>query len=152
MRVLSRAPTPVLNVEAYHLLKHRYLQASLGEGLPLPPSQQELERQLKYYLKGLVSGVSQQDFRVLWKAFSPENGFSSMERLQVINDPPQSAAELAAAVQDLQGRFSPEAIAHLVELCVSCSSRERGGAEEPAGAPAEVGGIGGTSGTDAAAR
>jgi len=121
----------VLNVEAYHLLKHRYLQASLGEGLPLPPSQQELERQLKFHLKGLVSGITQEGFRTLWATFSPENGFTSMERLQILNDPPQSHAELSAAIPELQERFSLEDIDQLVDLCIACSTKVRNAVPAP---------------------
>ncbi|TNJ29975.1 RNA polymerase Rpb4 [Giardia muris] len=118
MQVLNASvPTPVTNIEVFHILRHRYLRTTKrgADQLHLSRQQLTIEQQLHHYLKPHVKHITKEAFEKVWRFFDPTNGFTGIERLQIINDVPQSLPELLLVLPDLYTRFSEEQIVQIHE-------------------------------------
>lgn len=55
---------------------------------------------MHHYLKPKVKHITKEMFIQLWNYLGPENHFTDLHRFQILNDIPQTPAELSAVLQD----------------------------------------------------
>lgn len=102
MQIINQEhPTLVTNIEVYHMLRHRYYRQATGnaEGC-LFKKQLAMELQMHHYLKPKVKHITKEMFIQLWNYLGPDNNFTDLHRFQILNDIPQTPAELSAVLQD----------------------------------------------------
>lgn len=112
MQILNReAPTLVTNIEVYHMLRHRYYRQAIGKtDISLSKKQLAMELQLHHYLKPKVKHITREMFMSLWNYLSTENHFTDIQRFQILNEIPQTPAELSAVLQGSPHCFTEEEI------------------------------------------
>lgn len=102
MQIINQEhPTLVTNIEVYHMLRHRYYRQATGTaGEGLFKKQLAMELQMHHYLKPKVKHITKEMFIQLWNYLGSDNHFTDLHRFQILNDIPQSPAELSAILQD----------------------------------------------------